>query len=215
MSEGNTELASLVGQWFRGIPVDPLLERAIVAAIGVVASRAARARNVPAADVDDVVQETCAKFFEVVRRMPGPPENPEGLVWRMAQNLALDLHRRHQRGAQRDERFRGEAGTAAEEAVGAESQWLSEERQRWLTEEVRAGLERAPESYRSALRRHYLEGVPIEQIAEGKYREMVAAGTVDERDPAAVHAARRKARNLIDQHLRRGRDWLRLNEESR
>jgi hypothetical protein len=85
---------------------------------------------------------------------------------------------------------------------------LERERLEVMRARVRRLVADAPPNYRSVLERRLFEGELIEEIAEDEFRQRVVRGEVSTKDPAALTAARRAARNLIDQRLTRARRWL-------
>ncbi|NOY92982.1 MAG: sigma-70 family RNA polymerase sigma factor [Deltaproteobacteria bacterium] len=209
MPEPPAKLAAVVDRCFAaGVNVRSLATE-IVAAASPIAVRAARALNLRQHDVEDVAQHASAKLVEMLERGERPRGNVEALVWRMAENRSRDIHRARKRRTDGKQRLTQELRTANQSSPNPEAIWLTRERQAWAQTIVRDALEEAPKLYRIAIRRHYLEGVPVEELANGYYATLVAAGEVNEADPASAQAAARKARNRADQHLKRGRDWLR------
>jgi len=96
---------------------------------------------------------------------------------------------------------------SAGSAPSPEALFLDHEKQAELRRLVRDALGRAPENYRRVIERHYLDGVPIDEIA-AEYYEGISSD-VDGSDSAAVESAQKRARNRVDQHLTRAKQWLR------
>lgn len=171
-----------------------------------VARDGAKRYRLPDADVDDVAQEVSARFVSDLRPGGSIPERPEAFVWRMAENRATDLWRAVARGRGAVERLTGEASSLPP-SEDPERLWIGLEDQDWARRTVRELLEQAPENYKVTLRRHYLDEVPIDDLAEETYRRLLSEqGELSEVDAFLL---RKKARNLVDQHLKRGKDWLR------
>ena len=202
-------LSELVDRCSSGATVVRSLASDIVQASSPIATRAARALNLDTHDAEEVAEFASTKLVQMLERGERPRGSAEALVWRMAENRSRDLHRARRRRADGKERLAQELEAASATSSDPETLWLSRERQAWAQTVVREALEEAPKTYRVAIRRHYLEGIPIEALADEHYAEMLAAGDVDEQDPTSVRSAEKKARNRADQHLKRGRDWLR------
>jgi DNA-directed RNA polymerase specialized sigma24 family protein len=174
-----------------------------------IAVRAARCRGLNDEDADDVAQHSCSRLLTFLQEGGRVNENPEALVWRIAERVTLDVHRRRQRADARDQRWLAETTVAHETVENPRMFWETAENQLQAKAQVREALEEAPENYRVAIQRVYFDGEQAEDIADEYYRAKVAAGEVDETSTATREHARKQARNKIDQQLKRGRDWLR------
>lgn len=133
--------------------------------------------------------------------------NAGGWVWKTSFNRTNDLHRANKRTEKRNKRFLAESAPdlGRPDPVAF---WATAESQLFVKGQVRDALAQAPDNYRRALQRHYFDGEAVEDIAEAYYLDMVSSGAVELADPTKVALARKQARNRIDQHLKRGRDWL-------
>ena len=186
--------------------LEPLLLEVSGAAVEV-ALRAARGAGASSSDAEDVAQAVALKLVEVLRG-GGWPEDGDAVVWRMAVNRTRDLQRRGAAALRKADGFSAELEVGERAALDAEALWLRREEQEEARRLVAAALERAPSNYGRVLRAQ-LSDVPAEVLAEEYFAEAVSAGRVDVHDAAAVEAARKRARNLVDQHLKRAKDWLR------
>jgi DNA-directed RNA polymerase specialized sigma24 family protein len=205
------EIDELVRQWARvlGGADRSELERKITAAAHRIAFRAAKSTKLSDSNAEEVAQDACEKLARFLDGGGRFESNADGWVWRTASNGARDIQRGE---TQQRIGFAGahrEALAAPHHTASPESLWLEEERQRHVRAVIGPLVEKAPTNYREVLRRHFFEDVPIEDLASERFRAMADAGEFDQSDPEAVASARRKARNIVDQHLKRGRDWLR------
>ncbi|MCB9609774.1 MAG: sigma-70 family RNA polymerase sigma factor [Polyangiaceae bacterium] len=210
MTKTQGTLDALVERYFGETTDVQALSLETAALVHPIAYRAACGMNLDGPDAEEVAQEVATKFVKRLESGERPRGNPEALLWRMAENRSRDVHRARKRQTQGKQRLGLELTATADVAPDAETVWLTRERQVRVEEIVREVLKEAPASYQNAIRSHYLEGVPVEELANANYAELVVAGEVDERDPASVREAERRARNRADQHLKRGRDWLRM-----
>lgn len=209
------QLKELVEAWraARGEARGTSLLGEVASATTRIARDSAKRYRLPDGDVDDVAQEVSARFVADLRDAGLIPERPEALVWRMSENRAKDLWRAARRGRNAIDRFTAEA-TIQPAVQDPEGLWLDRERQIWSQRTVRELLKQAPENYQTVLRRHYLEGVSIETMAEEEFQSQLRLGAGEPSEVDAL-SLRRKARNRIDQHLKRGRDWLRKRLDER
>ena len=207
---GTVELDDLIQGWIAATAVAERERRvaAIVGAAAVVAVRAARMNGISDEDAEDVAQHTCAKLVQHLSNGGRFTTSASAFVWRVAENRARDLHRSRKRTSEGNARLLAEVEVEQASAADPRARWADAERQRFVVGIVRDALLVAPENYRTVIQRHYIDGEPIEDLAETYYRRKVDAGEVDVTDPRAVGIARKKARDLVDQHLKRGRDWL-------
>lgn len=201
-------LEELVQSWYEGTEDAEELTRRIVLLARPIAEQAARGLNLREADVEDVAQHACDKLVARLASSGEPVTSPKALVWRIAQNKARDLHRRRKTQNEGREKLKQEPSYLSARSADPETVWLEREKQERRRALLRAALEQAPENYRRVVVLHYLEELSVEAIADRYYQEAVEAGSVPEGDPAAVTKARRRARNRVDQQLKRGRDWL-------
>ena len=200
MSAGLNELAVLYAR-----SLDPRGEEELTTQARACATKAvASFRELTPADVDEVALHAAGALL--VRLRDGAvPDNPAGFVWRVALNRGRDLHRRIGRERVGRRSLEVHASIGADSVPTPEEAWLREERQLWVRDRVAALLARAPENYARAIRRHYLDGDTIDVIAEDLLKERVAGR---ELDASALEDERTRARNLVDQHLKRGRLWF-------
>lgn len=210
MTGESADLDELVAMWRSlsdGVDREGV-ERRMFGVTSTIAVRAAAAREVFDHDAEDVVQRTCRQLVRHLQKGTPFRGAAAGWVWRVAENGALDVHRARKRRTKGKQRLR--AVTLADELTdSAELQWLAEEGQQKAKWVVRRALEKMPANYRLAVEHVDIAEEPRELLEERYFRDKVAAERVDEGNAAAVAAARRRARNLVDQHLKRGRDWLR------
>lgn len=198
------QLEELLGRWYEERS-EPSLERVLDVARSV-AARAAIATGMHDADVDDVAQHAANQLAVAVKRSGPRVHRPEALIWRVAENKARDVHRRRARQGQGQERLRHDPTAPVEHVASPEELYLDRENASRLREIVRDALSVAPETYKRVIELHFIEGLPIEEIAARYYEESL--GEVDTADPVAVQAAHKRARNRVDQHLTRGKRWL-------
>lgn len=217
------ELDQLVEQWRTATAAArPLLERQMFDIARPLAVRAAKAQDLSKEDAADVAQLSCEKLLIYLRKGGEIVTRARGFVWRVASNAAIDLHRKRQRHDKGQKRLARELGDgtkmmsssgqqspAQSSATNGESLWSGRERQQQLRTLVAELLSQAPDTYRRALQHIDMEEQPRELLVQEYYQQRVAAGEVDESDEAAVSHARRQERNRVDQHVKRGRDWLR------
>lgn len=182
-------------------------EGAILKSARPIAVRVARSRGMSEADADDIAQETCSRLLRSLADRGAPTGSAEAYLWRIAENATTDAQRSRGRHRAKTDAFQRHIDTTGRHSEDAEAQWLKREERALLVEHLKAGLEAAPENYRNAIQRR-LDGETAEEIAADYYREMVAAGEVDESDGVSASSARRKARNRADQHMKRGIAWL-------
>lgn len=192
-------------------PSDTQLLEPISLAAAQIALRAARGQGLSSEDSEDVAQASAMKLLTMIGRGESPVQ-AEALVWRIAENKAKDAHRRRQSKQRGVDRLTNEVYAQSQSAEDAESLWLKREARDHAKKVVRKALTLAPENYRVALE-HHLDGLPVEMLAETFYATMVAEGAVARSDES-VSRAKKKARNRADQHLKRGKDWLRAHLQS-
>ncbi len=182
--------------------------QAVAAEVGAIAERAARSMSLDDASAHDVAQKVSAKLVEILVRRESVT-NPDSYVWSMASNAARDLHRKTTRDRAGKDKLLAHDQVLGEPPMDPEAYWMEKERQAEMGAMLRAALHEAPDNYRRALEEHHLKGRPVEELADENYLALVDAGEVDENDDNSVAKARKKARNRADQHIKRGRDWLR------
>lgn len=200
-------LDSLVHSWPEagaGDPEDGLLD-AIAREATALALRCTRGFRLSADLQKDIAQHVSDRFVRLVRETRKPPDRPEALVWRMTENRVRDHFRKVQRDRDALDRFAQEPASQTPDP-DPELLWLQRERQERAERLVREVLATAPENYRQAIERHWLNGEPIESLVDDHFRELSANRVLDADEHVVL---RRKARNRVDQHLKRGRDWLR------
>lgn len=202
-----TRLDELVRTWkCPGGSAPPAeLRNQIAGAAREIALRSARSFRLSTAEQEDIAQQISDRFVQRLLDGPQPVERAEALVWRMAENRARDVFRATTRRRNAFDRFATETASLPP-APDPETLWLDRERAQRAAHIVREALTQAPENYRVAIQRHWLEGEPVESLAEEYYRELRASAGQAPADDAVL---RKKARNRVDQHLKRGRDWLR------
>lgn len=199
-----------------GTPLEPLVEHwyeerseahlaKVLHEARRVAERAAIATGMRDADVDDVAQHAAQKLAASLHA-PGRVDRPGALVWRIAENKARDVHRQRARQGERRARLERDPTVTEAQATSPEEMYLHEENAGRLQDIVRDAVSAAPASYKRVIDLHFMQGVTIEEIAERYYAASI--GEVDTGDVAAVHLAKRRARNLVDQHLTRGKRWI-------
>lgn len=160
---------------------------------------------------NDLAQHVSDRFVRRLKERRLAPDRAEALVWRMAENRARDYFRAAQRGRDAMDRFADELATQGSDP-DPETLWLKRERKVWAERIVREVLASAPDNYRRAIERHWLNEESVEEMAEEYFRELVGEREVDAAEQAAL---RKRARNRVDQHLKRGRDWLRTRLSER
>ena len=174
---------------------------------GAIAQRAAGGMGLASVDAQDVAQEVLRELFVFLDTGAPFRRNADAFVWWLAENRTRDWLRARKRRLARDERLVQETA-AAPAASQPLAELLERERLEVMMERVRRLLADAPPNYRNVLQRRLVDGELTEEIAEDELRARVARGEVDVENAAAVVAARRTARNLIDQRLTRARRWL-------
>lgn len=202
-----TRLDSLIRSWSgieTGVPAGGLLDE-IARETTALALRCARGFRLSANEHKDIAQHVSDRFVRRLRETRKAPDRAEALVWRMTENRARDHFRALQRHRDAMDRFAEELAAQSPDP-DPELLWLKRERQEWAERVVREALATAPENYRQAIERHCLNGEPVESLVDDQFRELSTDRALDPDEHAVL---RRRARNRVDQHLKRGRDWLR------
>lgn len=202
----SSSLQQLVDRWYAEARPAPL-QGEIAEHARPLAVRAAASSGAKDAEVEDVAQHAIERFVRQLHRPDKRIDHADALLWRIAENKAKDGHRRRKRREEGQERLLRDPTAFDEPPASPERLYFEEESRRRVAELLRATLAKAPASYRSVIEQHFLEGVPIEDIAEAYLAELET--DLDRSDAKALEAARKKARNRADQHLSRGKKWLR------
>ena len=204
------ETDKLLLEWVGAGADRPALEARLAELMRPIAFRAARSYRLEDADADDVAQRACQKILAFLQNGQRIETNADAFVWRTAENLARDLLRSRKRAKARADKTESDTVALAEPET-PETRWLELEEREAIRERVRTVIDGSP--YEDVLRPHYIEEVSVEELADKRFRELVAQGNIDESDPVAAALEKRRARNLIDQRLKRGRIWLRKRLE--
>lgn len=201
----SSALQQLVDRWYAEQRPAPLQEP-IATMARPLAMRAAATSGAVDGEVEDIAQHAVERFVKQLHRRDKRVDHADALLWRIAENKAKDGHRRRKRRDEGTERLLHDPTAFEDGPSSPERLYFEEENRKRLAETVKAALAKAPESYRRVIEDHFLNEIPIEDIAERYYAEI--AEDVDASDGPAVAAARKKARNRADQHLTRGKRWL-------
>jgi RNA polymerase sigma factor (sigma-70 family) len=201
-------LNDLVLQWRAAIGADrDRLAAMLLEVARGIAQRAARGMGLASADAQDVAQDVLRELFAFLDTAAPFRRNADAYVWWLAENRTRDWLRAAKRRRVREEQLLQEAAVAPSTSQPL-AELLERERLDVMRARVRQLIVEAPPNYRNVLERRLLDGELIEEIAEDEFRQRVARGEVNPQNPAEVTAARRAARNLIDQRLTRARRWL-------
>lgn len=138
-------------------------------------------------DVEDLVQETCARALATSARLT-TEAHVRPLLFRIARNLILDRARHESHAAHPRESVesaaRRHAGAGLDEALAASERACL----------VRAALDRLPEQQRVALVLHRLHGLSHAEIAE-------SLGTSEASSRASLYLGMKRLRDLLKPHF--------------